>query len=86
MNSCRLQKRASLSDQGPDGKGHQLVKARRTNRREFKCIALSGYGMESDIRQSLDAGFHADLTKPVNIQALEKILSQTSISNPEQTG
>jgi CheY-like chemotaxis protein len=34
-------------------------------------IALSGYGMEEDVRQSLEAGFRKHLTKPVNLQRLE---------------
>lgn len=68
-----------LSDLGlPDGSGHELVKELRLKRPEFRGIALSGYGMESDIQQSLEAGFQAHLTKPVDIQALEKILSQPS--------
>jgi CheY-like chemotaxis protein len=31
--------------------------------------------MESDARRSLDSGFDAHLTKPVDIQALEKALN-----------
>jgi len=68
-----------LSDLGlPDGSGHDLVKELRLKRPGFRGIALSGYGMESDIRQSLEAGFQAHLTKPVDTQALEKILNQPS--------
>jgi CheY-like chemotaxis protein len=46
------------------------------NRRyALKGIALTGYGMEQDIQSSLAAGFVAPLTKPVHIQALEKVLA-----------
>jgi CheY-like chemotaxis protein len=34
-------------------------------------IALSGYGMEEDVRKSLAAGFERHLTKPINLQALQ---------------
>jgi CheY-like chemotaxis protein len=40
-------------------------------------IALSGYGMESDIQQSLEAGFSAHLTKPVELAALEEAIQRT---------
>ena len=64
-----------LSDLGlPDGSGHDLITELRKKRPGCRSIALSGYGMPSDARRSLDAGFDAHLTKPVDIQALEKAL------------
>ncbi|WP_425617359.1 response regulator [Anatilimnocola sp. NA78] len=39
-------------------------------------IALTGYGRESDRQQARDAGFDHHLTKPVDLQALEKLLLQ----------
>jgi CheY-like chemotaxis protein len=36
----------------------------------IKGIALSGYGMEEDLRKSRAAGFALHLTKPVTFQAL----------------
>jgi CheY-like chemotaxis protein len=36
----------------------------------LKGIALSGYGMEDDVRRSLSVGFCAHLTKPVSSEAL----------------
>ena len=66
-----------LSDLGlPDGTGHDLITRLRQARPTFRGIALSGYGMESDVRRSLEAGFSAHLTKPVDMQALEKLLSE----------
>jgi signal transduction histidine kinase len=38
-------------------------------------IALSGYGMETDIQRTKAAGFISHLTKPVNVEALDKVLS-----------
>ncbi|MBL9169452.1 MAG: response regulator [Verrucomicrobiales bacterium] len=65
-----------LSDLGlPDGNGHDLIGELRQLRPDCWGIALSGYGMESDAQRSLDAGFHAHLTKPIDIQALEQTLS-----------
>ncbi len=40
-----------------------------------KLIALTGWGSENDIRKSTSAGFHAHLTKPVDPDAVEAILS-----------
>lgn len=37
-------------------------------------VALSGYGRESDVRKSLDAGFHHHLTKPASLETLYDVL------------
>jgi CheY-like chemotaxis protein len=65
-----------LSDLGlPDGSGHELM-------REFRgtvpvhAIALSGYGMDTDIAESLAAGFDAHLTKPVDWDELKATLER----------
>jgi CheY-like chemotaxis protein/two-component sensor histidine kinase len=59
-----------VSDLGlPDGSGLELMREL-SARYGFRGIALSGYGMEEDVRQSLEAGFQTHLTKPVNVQAL----------------
>jgi PAS domain S-box-containing protein len=68
-----------LSDLGlPDGSGHDLIKELRQMRPGCRGIALSGYGMESDTQRSIDSGFDAHLTKPVDIRALEKALNASS--------
>ena len=38
-------------------------------------IALSGYGMEEDVKASIDAGFALHLTKPVDWKRLEAAIS-----------
>jgi CheY-like chemotaxis protein len=43
-----------------------------------KLIALTGWGTEDDIRKSKMAGFHAHLTKPVDPDAVEAMLSTFS--------
>jgi len=67
-----------LSDLGlPDGSGLDLMRElARRNGDSLPGIALSGYGMEEDVRQSLEAGFRKHLTKPVTLQALEAAIRE----------
>jgi DNA-binding response OmpR family regulator len=66
-----------VSDLGlPDGSGEELMKEVRETK-QLKGIALSGYGMEEDVQRSLEAGFAAHLTKPINIEALDKAIERT---------
>lgn len=59
-----------ISDLGlPDGTGLDLMKTLRS-RGPFHGIALSGYGMEEDLRRSREAGFGAHMVKPVNFADL----------------
>jgi signal transduction histidine kinase/CheY-like chemotaxis protein len=66
-----------LSDLGlPDGSGLDVM--REISRKDgIPGIALSGYGMEDDIRRSHEAGFSKHLTKPVSLPALEAAIRQT---------
>jgi CheY-like chemotaxis protein len=67
---------ALLSDIAlPDGNGLELMRQLRA-RLPIKAIAISGFGMEDDIRKSKEAGFIAHLTKPVDIAQLEKLLAE----------
>ncbi len=60
-----------LSDLGlPDGSGLDLMRQRR-EQFTHRSIALTGYGMEEDVRSSKAAGFTAHLTKPIDLQKLE---------------
>jgi CheY-like chemotaxis protein len=60
-----------ISDLGlPDGSGYDLMR-QLTARHPTKGIALSGYGMEEDVKQGVEAGFAAHLTKPINLEQLE---------------
>ncbi|MHA3774969.1 PAS domain-containing hybrid sensor histidine kinase/response regulator [Verrucomicrobiota bacterium sgz303538] len=64
-----------ISDLGlPDGTGVELMSRLRTNHPDLRGIALSGYGMEEDVRRSHDAGFETHLTKPVNFDQLRQAL------------
>ncbi len=65
-----------LSDLGlPDGSGLDLMRELH-DRYSVRGIALSGYGMEEDVRKSLSAGFDRHLTKPVNLQALQTAIQE----------
>ena len=43
-----------------------------------RAIALTGYGMESDITASRDVGFVTHLTKPVDLAALEAAIREVA--------
>jgi signal transduction histidine kinase len=65
-----------VSDLGlPDGSGHGLMKELK-EKYSLKGIALSGYGMESDLKRSEEAGFIAHLTKPVDLASLEAVIQK----------
>jgi two-component system CheB/CheR fusion protein len=73
-----------ISDLGlPDGNGHDLMRAIRQRRGDIRAIALSGYGMEEDLRRSREAGFAEHLTKPITPEKLEAVIARvTSASGP----
>jgi signal transduction histidine kinase len=65
-----------ISDLGlPDGSGLQLIQDL-LKRGPIKGIALTGYGMESDIAQSQKAGFQKHLTKPIDFKHLQDAISE----------
>jgi CheY-like chemotaxis protein len=60
-----------LSDLGlPDGNGLDLMRRLR-DRHGLTGIALTGYGMEEDLKRSREAGFLEHLVKPITFQRLE---------------
>jgi signal transduction histidine kinase/ActR/RegA family two-component response regulator len=67
-----------MSDLGlPDGSGLDLMRQLR-ELHGLPGIAVSGYGMEDDLRQTREAGFIAHLTKPVSFNQVEAVLLQFS--------
>lgn len=65
-----------ISDIGlPDGSGLDVMRYVKS-RQKLKGIALSGFGMEEDVRRSREAGFVQHLTKPVNFQKLGAVIEQ----------
>jgi CheY-like chemotaxis protein len=68
-----------ISDIGlPDGSGLDVMRRVR-ERQQLKGIALSGFGMEEDVRRSREAGFAQHLTKPVNFRKLEAVIEQVAL-------
>ncbi len=65
-----------ISDIGlPDGSGLELME-QLLKRRPIKGIALSGFGMEEDVKKSKQAGFYEHLTKPINFKRLKTAIKQ----------
>lgn len=63
-----------LSDLGlPDGSGIDFIQKLR-QQSAVPAVALTGYGMEDDIRRCSEAGFNAHLTKPVNFAELNALI------------
>jgi PAS domain S-box-containing protein len=60
-----------VSDLGlPDGTGHELMRRLRQTR-HVRGIAMSGYGMDDDLRRSREAGFSEHLVKPIDLARLQ---------------
>ncbi len=65
-----------VSDLGlPDGGGLELIEKIRLTC-DTPAIALSGFGMESDLDKSRTAGFQRHLTKPVSIPDLTRAMEE----------
>jgi CheY-like chemotaxis protein/anti-sigma regulatory factor (Ser/Thr protein kinase) len=71
-----------ISDIGlPDGTGVDLIQQIAPVPR-LGAIAMSGFGMESDLIRSRQAGFSRHLTKPVDFALLEQAIADLSVSDP----
>ncbi len=71
-----------ISDIGlPDGNAYDLM-AELHSQRGLAGVALTGYGMESDIARSLASGFVIHLTKPLRVQLLDEALAKLTGSTP----
>lgn len=69
-----------VSDLGlPDDTGYQLMRQIK-QRYGTKGIAMSGYGMDEDIRKSREAGFGEHLVKPISfpqlLQAIQRLMQR----------
>jgi len=63
-----------VSDIGlPDITGYEFMR-RLQARHGIPGIAMSGYGMEEDLRRSLESGFSEHLVKPVSLSSLEQAI------------
>ena len=65
-----------LTDLGlPDGTGIELL-TKLHARHPVRAVAMSGYGMETDLVKTREAGFNEHLIKPVAMDRLKQILQQ----------
>ena len=61
----------------PDGTGWDLFTTARLEQTPF-AIAISGFGMYSDLQRSRASGFRAHLLKPFKASELEKLLAEAA--------
>ena len=67
---------SDISMPGMDGYDLAREIRRRPQWNDIRLVALSGYGRESDKKQSEEAGFDGHLVKPITIEDLECLLSR----------
>jgi CheY-like chemotaxis protein len=71
-----------VSDLGlPDMTGYEMMKEMK-QRSEAPGIAISGYGMEEDIKKSRLAGFSEHIVKPVSLAQLEQCIRRVAMESP----
>jgi signal transduction histidine kinase/DNA-binding response OmpR family regulator len=69
-----------ISDIGlPDGSGIDLMAKLKGNHPIFG-IALTGFGMEDDLRKSQEVGFIHHLVKPVDLNRLDALIQQADLA------
>ncbi|HVF70804.1 MAG TPA: ATP-binding protein [Chthoniobacterales bacterium] len=77
---------AVISDLGlPDRNGFELLAEIRAIQPELPAIALSGYGMDEDVKRAKQAGFIAHLVKPVPFDQLRALLDHIA-ARTDSTG
>ncbi len=64
----------------PDGNGLQLLNQMKEHLPDLQGIAITGYGMPSNVRDTLAAGFSAHLEKPVEYPILRAAIERLSPS------
>ena len=68
-----------ISDIGlPDGSGIDLMAKLKDDHPIFG-IALTGFGMEDDLRKSHEVGFNHHLVKPVDLNRLDALIQQADL-------
>jgi len=61
----------------PDGSGIDLMQTLQS-KRPIVGIALTGFGMEDDIRKGREAGFQHHLVKPIDLNRLDLLIQQSA--------
>jgi HAMP domain-containing protein/signal transduction histidine kinase len=65
----------------PDGSGIDLMQ-KLNSKQSLLAIALTGFGMEDDIRKSYDAGFKHHLVKPIDLNKLDSLIQESAAAMP----
>ena len=63
----------------PDGNGIDLMRTL-SSRKPLFGIALTGFGMEADIRRSREVGFQHHLVKPIDLNKLDSLIQEGAAS------
>jgi signal transduction histidine kinase len=73
----------ALLDIGMPGlNGYEVAKRiRAASGQHMVLVAVSGWGQSDDKRRSTDAGFNLHLVKPVDFEAVEKLLAQCAVQS-----
>jgi len=76
---ARFEPQLVLLDIGLPGlDGYEVARRLKTESPKLRVIALSGYGQVEDRQRSAAAGFDAHLVKPVDLDALQRVLAPGS--------
>ena len=71
----------------PEVDGYEVAQSMRAlGRRCPYLIALTGYGQPDDVKRAREAGFDAHLLKPIDPDALAKVLSSIRLVTPGTPG
>jgi hypothetical protein len=65
----------------PDGSGIDLMQQLHSNQPPL-AIALTGFGMEDDIRRSHEVGFRHHLVKPIDLNKLDSLIQESAATLP----
>ncbi len=65
----------------PDGNGIDLMQKLHSTQ-PLLGIALTGFGMEDDIRKSYEAGFKHHLVKPIDLNKLDSLIQEGAAAPP----
>jgi CheY-like chemotaxis protein len=65
----------------PDGSGIDLMRKLHP-KQPLLGIALTGFGMENDIRRSREVGFQHHLVKPIDLNKLDSLIQEGAASLP----
>ena len=66
----------------PDGSGIDLIRTLQS-KRPLLGIALTGFGMEEDIRRGREAGFQHHLVKPIDLNKLDSLIQNANVLSPQ---